>query len=236
MSLDHIQEELDEIYNFDYKFSVMKLFTINDKGAMFARSIGGIGEALKGFILQFRHENKKNAELTEENDKLKEENKNLKEAIQDKNALLLKWGDEEKENKELKEENKKLEEKVESQHSELCSVLHSNGLMKYKTDNMSMKEMLCNVVAEKIDYDMSVDVYGQVDLNFHNTDIPQHIDIMKNIIKILTEHHNGDSQYSSYKNGFYYYKGNCFMKYILDYNPDVSCLTYNEVEDSDEED
>ena len=178
------KKELDEIYNFDYKLSVMKLFTINDKGAMFARSIGGIGEALKGFILQFRHENEKNAKLTEENYKL------------------------EKEIEELEKENNKL-----------------------KVENMSMKEMLCNVVAEKIDYDMSVDVYGQVDLNFHNTDIPQHIDIMKNIIKILTEHHNGDSQYSSYKNGFYYYKDNCFMKYILDYNTDVSCITYNEVEE-----
>jgi len=105
MSLDHIQEELDEIYNFDYKFSVMKLFTINDKGAMFARSICGIGEALKGFIFQFRHENEINAKLTEENDKLKE-------AIQDKNALLLKWGDQEKENKELKEENEELKKEI----------------------------------------------------------------------------------------------------------------------------
>ena len=83
MSLDHIQEELDEIYNFDYKFSVMKLFTINDKGAMFARSICGIGEALKGFIFQFRHENEINAKLTEENDKLKKEIKELKEEIKD---------------------------------------------------------------------------------------------------------------------------------------------------------
>ena len=83
MSLDHIQEELDEIYNFDYKFSVMKLFTINDKGAMFARSICGIGEALKGFIFQFRHENEINAKLTEDNDKLKKENEKLKEEIKE---------------------------------------------------------------------------------------------------------------------------------------------------------
>lgn len=89
MSLDHIQEELDEIYNFDYKFSVMKLFTINDKGAMFARSICGIGEALKGFIFQFRHENEINAKLTEDNDKLKKEIKELKE---EKDA----WGESEK--------------------------------------------------------------------------------------------------------------------------------------------
>ena len=75
-----LQEELDEIYNFDYtsKYNIMKLFTIDDKGASYARCIGGIGEALKTFIFKFRFEKKRYEEQKEENEKLKKENEELK--------------------------------------------------------------------------------------------------------------------------------------------------------------
>ncbi len=53
------------------------------------------------------------------------------------------------------------------------------------------------------------------------------------IIPELTTHTNGESQYSSYRNGFYYFKFDCMCPYTIEYNGSDT-LCFNMVESDDE--
>ena len=54
------------------------------------------------------------------------------------------------------------------------------------------------------------------------------------IMPHITTYKNGDSQFSSYKNGMFYYKMDCFNEYRIDTDNDGT-YTFDRVE-SDEED
>ena len=49
----------------------------------------------------------------------------------------------------------------------------------------------------------------------------------------LTTYHNGDSQFSSYQNGKFYYKMDCMMPYDIDTNNDGT-YTFDRIDDDDE--
>jgi len=54
------------------------------------------------------------------------------------------------------------------------------------------------------------------------------------IIPALTTHYEGDYEYATYRNGYYYYRNDCMCDYEIEYNGcDTMC--FNRVESSDEE-
>ena len=58
--------------------------------------------------------------------------------------------------------------------------------------------------------------------------------IKEYVLKELTTYSNGDSEYSSYRNGYYYYDGDCMCPYEVEYNNDGT-FSFSRVESESEE-
>jgi hypothetical protein len=97
------------------------------------------------------------------------------------------------------------------------------------------KMMLMGRIEKQIE-DKLLEGDNQVDIRLLGGFYKQHsIQFIKDvIIPELTTHHNGDSQYSCYKNGYYYAYHDCMTPYEIEYDGE-SCLLFTPVESDDEE-
>ena len=171
-------------------------------------------------------------ELKQENEKLNEANEELGEKSEE---LGPQWMVRlEQENDELKQENEKLEEANEELGDENEKLEQEN--VKLKKDNQIVGFMLMDDFVRK-EIEKTIDEgINQYTFKIGNGFYREHIltYVKDIIIPHLTTYTDGDSQFSSYQNGLFYYNRDCMNPYEIE--GDLSgTYTFTRVE-SDEED
>jgi len=163
----------------------------------------------------------------------------------------------EDENKQLKMENEKLKQENDFTKTKLISVMKKcvekdelqEQIDKLKKDNDELEQQIV-----KLKNDMEIvnmlyidDVIrkeintcidegeDQITIDCGNGFYKEHIlnYISEYIIPALTEYENGDSDYNMYKNGYYYYDGDCYSQYEVVHNGDGT-FCFNRVESEEE--
>ena len=154
--------------------------------------------------------------------------------IDDYNKMNVELVELKKENEELKKENVKLEEANLEIGEESEEIEKEN--VKLKNNNQIVGFMLMDDYVRK-EIEKTIDEgINQYTFNIGTGFYSEHIltYVKDVIIPHLTTYTNGDSQYSAYKNGLFYYNMDCMNPYEIEC--DLSgTYTFNRVE-SDEED
>lgn len=127
------------------------------------------------------------------------------------------------------EENRMLKEKVEKKRLQK---------VKLKNDLEIANMLYIDDIREQID-DSIYKGINQITINCGKNFYKEHkLNYIKEyVIKELTTYTNGDSQYSSFRNGYYYLNGDCMSPYEVEYNDDGTfCFNRVETESEEEED
>ena len=188
-------------------------------------------------IVYYNTEHKKQVvKLEEENKELKEENEKL-----DTEKWKCVY-----QNIKLNTENKKIkkreEEDIREQKKQLDGLEQTidEELIKLRNDNEIVKMMLIDEYVRTEIEDTIDEGINQYTFRIGTGFYREHkLKYVKDIIMPhLTTYNNGDSQFSSYKNGMFYYKMDCYNEYRIETNDDGTYsfdLVESDEEDSDDE-
>ena len=132
-----------------------------------------------------------------------------------------------KENAELEEANMELGEESEEIEKENVKLKNNNQIVGF----MLMDDYVRKEIEETIDEGINQYTF-KIGTGFYREHILTYVKDI--IIPHLTTYRDGDSQYSSYQNGLFYYNMDCMNPYEIETNDDGT-YTFNRVE-SDEED
>ena len=131
------------------------------------------------------------------------------------------------ENKQLNKANEELGDENDKLEQENVKLKNNNEIVGF----MLMDDYVRKEIEETIDEGINQYTF-KLGTGFHREHILTYVKDI--IIPHLTTYTNGDSQYSSYKNGLFYYNMDCMMPYEMETNEDGT-YTFNRVE-TDEED